>query len=214
MKRVLIVEDVTETRDWLEEATLEAFPDSDIFESRNVREALFSVKGHKFDLGIIDLGLPDGSGTQVISALSDTQPEAITIVATVMGDDASVVAALSAGAKGYLLKDSPKEVFVRHLRQIEQGIPALSPSIARRILDHFRKTVVTTETDVEANLTPREKDVLGLIGRGLRNSEAAKALGLSESTVASHIKSIYGKLGISSRAEAALQAARLGLTDT
>ena len=95
---------------------------------------------------------------------------------------------------------------------IEQGLPALSPSIARRIVEHFRKTAVAQ--DNRSDLTPRERDVLGLIGRGLRNADAALALGLSESTVASHIKSIYAKLGISSRAEAALQAARLGLTQS
>jgi DNA-binding NarL/FixJ family response regulator len=129
-----------------------------------------------------------------------------------MGDDASVIAALSQGAQGYLLKDSPFETFVRQLTLIEQGLPALSPSIARRIVEHFRKTAVAHE--ISNDLTPRERDVLGLIGRGLRNADAAVALGLSESTVASHIKSIYAKLGISSRAEAALQAARLGLTQS
>ncbi|MAI90909.1 response regulator transcription factor [Ponticaulis sp.] len=210
MKKALIVEDVTETRQWLCEVTLNCFPGCEIFEAKNVREALFSVKGHEFDLALVDLGLPDGSGTKVVEALAAAKNDVTIVVATVMGDDASVVAALSSGANGYLLKDSPPDVFERQLKQIEQGIPALSPSIARRILEHFKSTVEPEEP--AANLTPRETEVLGLIGRGLRNSDAARVLGLTESTVASHIKSIYMKLGISSRAEAALQAARLGLT--
>lgn len=209
MKSILIVEDIAETRGWLREAVEAAFPGNEIREATNVREAVYSVKGHSFDIAIVDLGLPDGSGTDVIAALSVSRPETTVVVATVMGDDASVIAALSQGAQGYLLKDSPFDVFVRQLTLIEQGLPALSPSIARRIVEHFRKTAVSQEDG--GDLTPRERDVLGLIGRGLRNADTAQALGLSESTVASHIKSIYAKLGISSRAEAALQAARLGL---
>ncbi|MAT34885.1 MAG: DNA-binding response regulator [Ponticaulis sp.] len=210
MKKALIVEDVAETSQWLREVTLKAFPGCDVYQTKNVREALFSVKGNDFDLALVDLGLPDGTGTDVVSAIAKRNTDTVIVVATIMGDDASVVAALSSGAHGYLLKDSPPDVFERQLKQLDQGIPALSPSIARRLLDHFATTVLPSEP--EANLTPRERDVLGLIGRGLRNADAAKALGLTESTVASHIKSIYAKLGISSRAEAALQAARLGLT--
>ncbi|MCA8893359.1 MAG: response regulator transcription factor [Hyphomonas sp.] len=212
MKSILVVEDIAETRLWLRNAAEAAFRDCEIRETTNVREAVYAVKGHNFDIAIVDLGLPDGSGIDIISALSASRPETTIVVATVMGDDASVIAALSQGAQGYLLKDSPIDVFVRQLNLIEQGLPALSPSIARRIVEHFRKTAVIH--DEGSDLTPRERDVLGLIGRGLRNADTANALGLSESTVASHIKSIYAKLGISSRAEAALQAARMGLTQS
>ena len=212
MKSILIVEDIAETSDWLRAAAYAAFPGNDTREATNVRQAIYSVKGHDFDIAIVDLGLPDGSGIDIISALSTSRPETTIVVATVMGDDASVIAALSQGAQGYLLKDSPIDVFVRQLNLIEQGLPALSPSIARRIVEHFRKTAIIH--DEGSDLTPRERDVLGLIGRGLRNADTANALGLSESTVASHIKSIYAKLGISSRAEAALQAARMGLTQS
>ncbi|MAK63133.1 MAG: hypothetical protein CMF75_00070 [Maricaulis sp.] len=89
-------------------------------------------------------------------------------------------------------------------------MPALSPSIARRIMEHFRFT--GPAADPEEDLTNREKEVLGLIGRGHRNIDVAQALDLAESTVASHIKSIYRKLGISSRAEASWHATRMGLT--
>ena len=210
MKKVLIVEDIAETRQWLCEAARAAFDICDIRETQNVREAKHAIDGHDFDIAIVDLGLPDGSGTQVIRHLSQKTPDALILVATIMGDDASVIAALSQGAGGYLLKDSPFDVFVRHLRQMQEGIPVLSPSIARRIIDHFKNTATPPEQNSE--LTPREREVLSLIGRGLRNAEAAKSLGLAESTVSSHIKSIYSKLGISTRAEAALQAAKLGLT--
>lgn len=210
MKRILIVEDISETRKWLCNAARTAFPDCEIRESSSAREGIFAASGEPIDLAIVDLGLPDGSGQDVIFAISEAQPDALVIVATVMGDDASIISALSLGAQGYLLKDTPVDLFVRQLAQIGDGVPALSPSIARRIVDHFR---TTAEVPVEgADLTPRERDVLSLIGRGLRNAEAARALGLSDSTVASHIKSIYSKLGITTRAEAALRASRMGLT--
>lgn len=209
MKRVLIVEDVGETRKWLSEAVAAAFPVCEIREASDMRGGIHAASGLPVDLAIVDLGLPDGSGVRVISTFRELQPTAMVIVATVMGDDASIIAALAAGADGYLLKDSPEDLFRRQLAQLEQGIPALSPSVARRIVDHFRLTAVPERPD--AALTAREHEVLGLIGRGLRNVDAAQALGLMESTVASHIKSIYSKLGISSRAEAALHAERLGM---
>ena len=209
MKRILILEDVPESLTWLSEMAETAFEGSTVHKTRNIREALFAIKGHAFDLALVDLGLPDGPCTDVVKALSASQPSALIVVATIMGDDTSIINALSAGAHGYLLKDSPPDTFLRQLREMERGIPALSPSVARRILEHFRRTAVSPQAEPE--LTPRERDVLGLIGRGLRNADTARALGLTESTVASYIKSIYAKLGINSRAEAALLAVRLGL---
>lgn len=209
MKTVLIVEDIAETREWLSRAVATAFPGCDISESPDRRSGLYRAKTQSFDLAIIDLGLPDGKGTDVIAAVREHSPEAMVIVATVMGDDASIIAALSAGAHGYLLKDTPPDLFTRQLEQLGQGVPALSPSIARRIVDHFRSTAVVQTP--EATLTARELDVLALISRGLRNADVAQALGLTESTISSYIKSIYSKLGINSRAQAALRASQMGL---
>lgn len=100
-------------------------------------------------------------------------------------------------------------VLVRQLRQQAEGVPALSPRIARRIMEHFRHTA--SAADDASVLTEWESEVLGLIGRGLRNAEVAAELGLSENTVAGYIKAIYRKLDISSRAEASWHANRLGL---
>lgn len=209
MKSALVVEDIAETRAWLVAAVREAFPACDVREARDRRQGLHAASGAPVDLAVVDLGLPDGSGLEVIARLHAQQPEALIVVATVMGDDASIIAALAAGAQGYLLKDTPQDLFVRQLAQLAQGLPALSPSVARRILSHFRDTAAPAES--AADLTARERDVLGLVGRGLRTAEVARALGLTESTVASYIKTIYAKLGVSSRVEAARRAARMGL---
>ena len=210
MTRILIVEDVAETRRWLGEIARAAFPDCDIDVADSMRSGLAAAARQDCDIALIDLGLPDGSGLEVLRSLRLVCPTAIPIVTTVMGDDAHIVAALSAGAQGYLLKENTAEMLTRQLVQLADGTPALSPSIARRIMEHFRFT--GPAADPEEDLTAREKDVLALIGRGLRNIDVATALELAESTVASHIKSIYRKLGISSRAEASWHATRMGLT--
>jgi len=209
MKAILIVEDIAETRRWLGEIVTEAFPGCSVSEAQDMRSGISAVADRNFDLAMIDLGLPDGSGLDVLRNLRLVQPGASCVVTTVMGEDTHIVAALSAGADGYLLKEQPEDLLIQQLRQLAQGVPALTPSIARRIMEHFR--FVGPAPDPEDEISEREKEVLGRIGCGLRNAEVAKELGIAESTVASHIKSIYRKLGISSRAEAAWHAARMGL---
>ncbi len=208
MRRVLIVEDIAETRAWLAGIVLGAFPEAEIAHAATLRAGR-AMAGQGWDLALIDLGLPDGSGLDLLRALKSAAPRTVCVVTTVLADDAAVVAALSAGADGYLLKENPDLVLIRQLSQIGQGAPALSPAIARRIMDHFRLTGPAAAED--HSLTAREAEVLALIARGLRNAEAAAHLGLAETTVAGYIKAIYRKLGISSRAEAAWHAARLGL---
>jgi DNA-binding NarL/FixJ family response regulator len=208
MTAILIVEDLSETRRWLADIVTAAFPGCSVSEAASVRAGIAQAAGRDCHVALIDLGLPDGSGLEVLRTLRRLQPDCICIVTTAMGDDASIVGALSAGAQGYLLKEQPQDLLIRQLRQTTEGIPALSPSVARRIMDHFQRTGPAA---AEEGLTQRERDVLGLIGRGLRNGEVAEALGISENTVAGYIKDIYRKLGISTRAEASWHAARLGL---
>lgn len=208
LMRVLIVEDVAETRRWLTGIVASAFPKAQITTAESLRMARSQLH-HPFDLALIDLGLPDGSGLDLLHQFRNSAAPTICVVTTVMGDDASVVGALSAGAMGYLLKENPAEILVRQLAHIHMGSPALSPSIARRIMGHFSLTGPAHVP--ECQLTERETEVLTLIARGLRNAEVAETLGLAPTTVASYIKSVYRKLGISSRAEASWHATRLGL---
>ncbi|MEC7760361.1 MAG: response regulator transcription factor [Pseudomonadota bacterium] len=211
MKRALILEDVQETRIWLGEIALRAFPDLQITEAATIAAAHGVLDREPPELALIDLGLPDGSGLEILRKLKTKSPTSIAVVTTIMGDDVSVVSALSAGADGYLQKDQTQDQMVSQLRQISHGIPALSPAVARRIMGHFSRTGPVANDD--GKLTDRETDVLALISRGLRNAEVARELGLAESTVAGYIKTIYRKLGISSRAEASWHATRLGLSE-
>ncbi len=210
MLEILIVEDLVETQKWLENIAREAFgPALNVHMAATIGKGLVAAKQTRFHVALVDLNLPDGSGLEILKALRKTPQPPLCVVTTVIGDDAHIVAALSAGADGYILKEQPPEVIIQQLSQLANGVPALSPAIARRIMEHFRLTGPAAEPQTQ--LTPREKDVLAHIGCGMRNIEVAADLNISENTVAQHIKSIYRKLGISSRAEASWHARRMGL---
>lgn len=211
MTTILIVEDLAEARKWLRGIAEAAFSaPHEIAMASTLRAGLMAASQQLYDVALIDLGLPDGSGIEVLRAVRRRSADTLCVITTVMGDDVHIVAALSAGANGYLLKEQASETIIRQLSQLAEGIPALSPAIARRIMEHFQLTgpAVTSEE----GLTEREKEVLALISRGMRNVDVADQLALSGNTVATHIKSIYRKLGISSRAEASWYATMLGLS--
>ncbi|MFA5121664.1 LuxR C-terminal-related transcriptional regulator [Zavarzinia sp.] len=207
----LVVEDLDETRDFLAACLTEALPGMSVSTVGDLASARAWVAERltpaTVAVVLVDLGLPDGSGIDLIRLLADRYPAALPVVTTIFDDDRHLFDAIAAGAQGYLLKDQDAPALVTYLRRIDGGEQPLSPSIARRILGHFRRPTPAPETA----LTPRETDVLQLIGRGLRVNEAASILGLTDHTVAGYVKSIYRKLNVSSRAEAALEAARLGL---
>ena len=216
-----IVEDLAPARASLMAAAEAAFPGIEVRAFEDLAGArAFVAAGlgpQQPALGLIDLGLPDGSGVDLIRLLAAGYPATIAVVTTIFDDDGHLFEALGAGAQGYLLKDIDLDRLALYLRRIEAGEPPLSPSIARRMLGHFRAAPsapagpLPVDGTPEASLTRRETDVLQLIGRGLRVGEAADVLGLTEHTVAGYVKTIYRKLHVSSRAEAALEAARRGL---
>lgn len=208
MKHALLVEDIPETRIWLGQLLRDAFARIEIVEAASVTEGMHACTAGSFDLAIVDLELPDGSGVAVIDALARQHPDICIVVATIYDDDAHIFPALQAGAQGYLLKDQPVEILTRQLQGILDGSPPLSPAIARRLLGHFR-TVGSDATETE--LTTREREVLKLIGQGRKIADIAVELGISHHTVSDHVKKIYRKLNISSRAQAATAANRLGL---
>ena len=168
------------------------------------------VERLEVDLALVDLALPDGNGMDIVAALAQKNPSCMIVVATIFDDDAHLFPALRAGAQGYLLKEQPRELLVRQLRGIADGQPPLSPAIARRLLRHFQPLPDASNGEA-IQLTPREREVLSLLARGIRIVEIAQTIGISRHTVGDYVKNIYRKLKISSRAEAALQAKSLGL---
>ncbi len=215
MKRILVLDDLAEARALLDAAVAGLFPDATRHHAGNLAEARALTARLNFDLALVDLGLPDGDGAEFIAELTASQPDCVNIVATIFDDDDHLFAALGAGAQGYLLKDAPPERLRARLAGIADGQPPLSPAIARRLLRHFQSAPATPPTASPATptieLSPRERETLALLARGLRIAEIAGQLGISRHTAGDHIKNIYRKLNISTRAEAALRARGLGL---
>ncbi len=213
---VLIVEDQLEISQWLLEMVGQVYPIYTVQCAASLQDARQRIRLDPAPvLALIDLGLPDGSGVDLIREMAISHPDTQLIVVTIYDDDSHLFDALAAGAQGYLLKDQTDSVFQQHLKLLAEGIPALSPSIARRMLSYFHASPERAATPKPASLTPltpRETDVLSCIGRGMRISQAAKTLHISEHTASGYVKDIYRKLNISSRAEAALEADRRGLT--
>jgi DNA-binding NarL/FixJ family response regulator len=164
----------------------------------------------KPDVALIDLGLPDGDGTDLIGELAAAAKSTSVLVVTIFGDEAHVVRALQAGAHGYLLKDTPTAEFARAIRAVCDGAAPLSPQVARYLLKSFARPQADGPKLIEP-LTPREQDVLKAISQGYSVPETARRLDVAPSTVAAHIKSIYGKLAVSSRVEALNRARSHGL---
>lgn len=206
----LVVDDLPHCRSWVAQALSQAFPGIVIGMADTVEGGLRGVAARP-PLALIDLGLPDGSGLQIIEALKRDVPQCVTIVSTVFDDDAHLFPALRAGAQGYVLKDEPIESLAAMLTGIVAGSPPLSPSIARRLLSHFQPAGVVSTGSTEQSLTVRENEVLRLIAKGFTVPQVAETLSLARNTVAGYLKDTYRKLRISTRAEATLEAARRGL---
>lgn len=209
---VLIVEDNVDTLAWLIGCAQEAYPNAQVLTAASVAGGLALISDNHFDIALVDLGLPDGSGLQIIHALrtsSDTRPTYI-VVATIYDDDKNLFAALKSGAQGYILKDQDKEKIVSYLQGIMRGITPLSSGVAKKIVEHFN---AKGDSRQEVSLAPREEDVLKSIAKGFSVGETASILGLTTNTVKGYVKAIYTKLGVTSRAEATVEAIRLGLVD-
>jgi len=216
MQDALIVEDLTEVGDWLATVLTEAFPAVRVHRAARLDEALARVDDTRCDLALVDLGLPDGNGLDVVRLLRRRQPAALSVVVTIHNDDDHLFPALQAGAFGYLLKEQEPNAMVAQLLRMVQGEPPLSPPIARRVLAHFaqearRHSLPAPPPLHGVHLTERETEVLQRVAKGYTLPEIARQFGLSRHTVGDYVKQVYRKLNVSSRAEATLEAARLGL---
>ena len=214
MTNILLLEDLPEIRSWMKALVKQVFPNAQIHEAARVHDALGLVSAVRFNLALCDLGLPDGSGVDVVAALRESQPECQSVVVTIHHHDDHHFPPLQAGAFGYLLKEQARELIAEQLNRMSQGEPPLSPSIARRVISHFAAQTRPQERPQNmphVALTDRENEVLLRVAKGYTLPEIGVQLNLSRHTIADYVKQIYRKLNVSSRAEAALEAQRLGL---
>lgn len=214
MKRVLLVED----QGWLLEDLSRLLGGGDgsleVAAACESGEAALDAmeRGATFDLALVDLGLPGISGVELIRSIRRLRPDAVSVAFTIFDDNATVFDALRAGARGYLLKSTPPSGLRPALLEAAEGGAPMTPSIARRVVELVAKSPDRHAESVPApSLTARERDVLSLLAKGHTYQDAATALDIRLTTVQTHVKSIYSKLEVASKAEAVAVALRLGL---
>ncbi|WP_309671540.1 response regulator transcription factor [Gemmatimonas sp.] len=218
---ILIVEDDPALAS-LAQTAVSVFVGARIHVAHTARDAREFIEQHAIDLAVIDIGLPDGSGIDVLRVLKAgsglaTSKTPVCVMHTVFDTDDMLFAALGAGADGYLLKGESSGMMASRLRAAMRGEPAISPAIARRVLDLVRASAPATSPPPgadhasSAGLTAGELRVLRLIAQGATVAEVASTLGRSVNTVKSQVKRVYARLDVHSRVAAAEKARRLGL---
>ncbi len=218
MRNVLILEDHPDTRRWLCSIAEQALGAVSITEAATLEQARTALQEQHFNLALLDISLPDGSGISLIQEMRQNASETFIVVVSIFDDDDHLFQALQAGAGGYLLKDQADRKLVAQLQGIATGSPPLSPGIARRILRHFQDGAPEQPPPAEQMAPPargllseREVEVLGLLAKGMNRADIGRLLGITANTAAVHIKSIYRKLNVSGRAEATLEAINMGI---
>ncbi len=165
----------------------------------------------KPDILLIDIGLPDGNGIDLVRQAKKKLPESEILIISSYGDESHVVDAFEAGATGYLLKDNSLTKVGSHILGLMKGDSPISPSIARYLLRRLQHDPQDNTKNASSRLTEQEKNVLTLIAKGYSREKTAKSLHLSKHTVTTHIKHIYKKLSVHSRTEAVFEAFQMGL---
>jgi DNA-binding NarL/FixJ family response regulator len=166
------------------------------------------------DVMLVDLGLPDMDGVELIRHAARHQPACDVLVVTMFADDSHVMASLEAGATGYLLKDASVERIAAAVHELHAGGSPISPSIARRVLARFRVAPVPLPQPASpppSLLSERETEILRLVAKGFSFDTVGELLGISPHTVVTHVKKTYRKLAVHSRGEAVYEASQMGL---
>jgi two-component system, NarL family, response regulator LiaR len=206
--RVLVVDDHAVVREGLR-TFLELQDGIEVAgEAADGQEAIAVAERLRPDVVLMDLVMPELDGLGAMRALRERVPGARVIVLTSFADDDKLLPALRAGAAGYLLKNAEPQELARAVRAAHAGEALLDPHVAARLVD-----ALAGEKEPLDQLTPRERDVLELIGRGFSNKRIAHELGLSEKTVKNHVGHVLAKLGVDDRTQAAVVAVRAGLID-
>ena len=229
MWRVLVVEDDLQMREFFSASVARCAELELVASVGSVTEAKawLDDETHPVDVVLTDLGLPDGSGLEVIRHAIRLNPQCEPLVISMFGDEDNVLASIEAGALGYIHKDSTPEDIAQTILDMRQGASPISPMIARRVLSKYRaaqspKPIVADKPEQaelppvaapaqRSLLSPREQEVLSLVARGFSYMEIARLQSLSVHTVQTHIKNLYVKLSVHSKNEAVFEATRMGL---
>lgn len=200
-RRILVADDHPVTREGLA-LILDAQPDLDVVaQAASGEEAVAAYLSLRPDLVIMDLQMPGMGGARAIREIVQAAPEALVMVLTTFDGDEDIHRGMHAGARGYLLKDAPRDELLAAVRAVASGQRVIGPSVGARLAERVQR----------GELTDRERDVLRHLARGGSNREIAAALGIAEGTVKTHLNNLIAKLGVSSRLEAVIAATQRGL---
>jgi DNA-binding NarL/FixJ family response regulator len=208
---VVIADDHALFRDGLR-SLLEARGVEIVGEAENGREAIELARQHRPDVVLMDLFMPEMGGLDATRAISAELPEVKVVVLTASDDDADLFEAIKSGAHGYILKNLESEQFFSLLEGAARGEPALTPSLARKILGEFARPAPRRQERPVEDLTEREREVLELLVQGVTsNRQLADRLVVTENTVKYHLRNILSKLHLDNRAQVVAYAIRHGL---
>jgi DNA-binding NarL/FixJ family response regulator len=208
--RILVADDHPVVRDGLV-AVLSTQPDFQVVgEASTGAQAVERAAQARPDVVLLDLEMPELDGVEALRQMRAARPEVRVIVFTAFDTDERIVSAVQAGARGYLLKGTPRDELFKAIRAVSAGGSLLQPIVASKLLQHIRHQNEGAAAELEP-LTDRERDVLQLLAQGKSNKEIAATLVISERTAKFHVSSIMGKLGASNRTEAVTIAAQRGL---
>lgn len=211
MIRVLICDDQEVVREGLR-AIVDLVPDFDVIGvAADGAEAVSCLEGNPADIVLMDLRMPGLNGVQATRQVRDRFPETKVLVLTTYADESWVLDAVRAGASGYLLKDAPRERLVAAIKGTVAGETYIDPSVAGGLMRRLANQPEGDDTNIAEGLTPREVEILGLLGRGLSNAAIAERLYLSEGTVRNYVSAVLTKLDVEDRTQAAVLAARHGI---
>jgi len=207
--KVLITDDHPVVREGLS-AMLNKEPDIQVVgEAENGTEAIDKAKELQPDVVLMDLRMPEVDGVEAMRQIRAANPGIKFIVLTTYDNDEYIFKGIEAGARAYLLKDAPREELFKAIRAVYKGESLIEPAVAGKVLDRFAE--LSRQAQVVDALSEREVEVLKLMAKGAANKEIAAGLCISESTVKTHIQTIFQKLGVGDRTEAVTEAIKKGI---
>jgi DNA-binding NarL/FixJ family response regulator len=208
---VLIADDHRLFRDGVR-SLLRSMPEVELTgEAASGDEAVVLAESLQPDVVIMDIAMPDLDGIEATRRIVRQSPRIGVLVMTMLDDDASVFAAMRAGARGYVLKGADHAEIMRAIRAVGGGEAIFSPAIARRLIDYFGNLRPMAPAEILPELSDREKEILEQVALGLKNVEIARRLFVSPKTVRNHVSNILSKLQVADRTQAALKAIEAGL---
>jgi DNA-binding NarL/FixJ family response regulator len=209
--RVVIADDHPIFRDGLRGTFNSVAHTEVVAEAATGEEAVEAAAAHQPDVVVMDLHMPGLNGIEATRRIVHHSPHVGVLVLTMFEDDASVFAAMRAGARGYLLKGADKAEILRALQAVASGEAIFGPAVARRVIEYFSAPQVPGPPLAFPELTEREREVLDLIAQGHNNEAIARQLVLSQKTVRNHVSNIFAKLQVADRAQAIVRARKAGL---